>query len=243
MGKYQLLHEKRKVPGKTYVKHRRVNPSMPLQVIEMDIKFQWVISHQRYAFILTAIDCFTRKTLHWQVAYAIKKEQVVAAWESIIVQYLQPFGMMNKDITIEIRNDNDSRFAAKVVQEYLLENGLNQVFTHPYTPEENGHIESFHSILGKSLNQKGIFETITDLENHLKHFYHAYNYVRLHGSLDHLCPETFWIVWEKGLIKSTDGEKKARTHRLTKPHYELSGNDCRREASGSPQRAKQKTAA
>lgn len=130
MGEYQLLQEKRKAPGKTYVKHRRVKPSIPLQVIEMDIKIQWVLAHRRYAFILTAIDCIARKTLHWQVAYAITKEHVVAAWESIIVNYLQPSSLIDKDITIEIRNDNDSRFAAKIAKEYLLDNGLNQVFTH-----------------------------------------------------------------------------------------------------------------
>lgn len=56
MGDYQLLHEKRKKVGKVYVKHRRVDPRMPLEVIEMDIKFQWVVSHQCYAFILTDLE-------------------------------------------------------------------------------------------------------------------------------------------------------------------------------------------
>jgi hypothetical protein len=30
--------------------------------------------------------------------------------------------------------------------EFFVENHLNQVFTHPYTTQENGHIESFHAI-------------------------------------------------------------------------------------------------
>lgn len=143
MGDYQLLHEKRKKPGKVYVKHRRVDPRVPLEVIEMDIKFQWVVSHQCYGFILTIIDCFTCMVLHWQVAYSITQSQVIDAWEDVIVNYLQPHQMMNKKITIEIRNDNDSRFAAHSVQKYLAENGLNQVFTHPYTPEENGILNPF----------------------------------------------------------------------------------------------------
>ncbi|MFV0248687.1 MAG: hypothetical protein ACK5H1_06985 [Tenacibaculum sp.] len=25
------------------------------------------------------------------------------------------------------------------------------MFTHPYTPQENGHVESFHSVLGTHL--------------------------------------------------------------------------------------------
>jgi transposase InsO family protein len=39
--------------------------------------------------------------------------------------------------------------SAKLIQEFFKENYLNQVFTHPYTPQENGHIESFHAILAK----------------------------------------------------------------------------------------------
>jgi putative transposase len=234
MGDYQLLHEKRKKTGKVYVKHRRVDPRVPLEVIEMDIKFQWVVSHQRYAFILTIIDCFTRTVLHWQVAYSITQSQVIDAWEDVIVNYLQPYRMMDKKITIEIRNDNDSRFAAHSVQKYLAENGLNQVFTHPYTPEENGHIESFHSILGRSLERIGTFRTLQDLEQHLKGFYTIYNEVRLHGSLDHLPPKRFWKLWQEGLIESIVRKNKARRHRLLIPHYELSGNGSQKEHSARP---------
>jgi transposase InsO family protein len=45
---------------------------------------------------------------------------------------------LERGINIEVRNDNDSRFSAKLIQEFFKENYLNQVFTHPYTPQENG---------------------------------------------------------------------------------------------------------
>lgn len=234
MTQWQLLHEGREKAPRPYVRHRRVDPTQPLTVIEMDIKFQWVVSHQRYAYILTIIDCFTRKVLHWQVAYSIKKSQVISAWQQVIVNYLQPHQMLNKKLTIEVRNDNDSRFLAKKVQQYMAENHLNQVFTHPYTPQENGHIESFHAILGKSLDTK-TFYTITDLESHLHNFYHIYNNVRLHGSLDHLTPVVFWNLWENGLIESTPRKGKALKHRLKVPHYVLSVNGSLRAASGMPE--------
>ena len=116
------------------LKYSRVSPERPLEVLEMDIKFQWVNEHNRYAFILTVIGCFTWKTLHWTVAYSIKQEQVKEVWEQIIADYLQPNDMLKKGMTIEVRNDNDSRFAAKVIQVFFKDNHLNQVFTHPYTP-------------------------------------------------------------------------------------------------------------
>lgn len=129
MDRWQLLHEVRKKAPRPYVKYRRVNPMQPLTVIEMDIKFQWVVSHQRYAYILTIIDCFTRKVLHWKVAYSIKKNSVISAWQQVIINYLQPYQMLGKEIIVEVRNDNDSRFFAEEVRKYMEDNHLNQVFT------------------------------------------------------------------------------------------------------------------
>ena len=53
MKAYQLRHEKRPKTGRNYVKYRSVNPTAPLQVLELNIKFQWVSEHRRFAFILT----------------------------------------------------------------------------------------------------------------------------------------------------------------------------------------------
>lgn len=234
MQEYQLLNEKRSKSSRTYVKHRRVDPSEPLSVLEMDIKFQWVVEHQRYAFILSIIDCFTRKILHWQVAYSIKHDQVISAWEEVIVNYLQPHNTKQRAITIEVRNDNDSRFYAEKVKEYLQENDLNQVFTHPYTPQENGHIESFHAILGRSLERKH-FATIKDLTEHLEHFYKVYNQIRLHGSLDHLPPDLFWELWKQGKIKIIERKNKNRKFKLTIARYQLSGYVNLRELSARPE--------
>lgn len=234
MAKSQLLHEKRKRSTRKYVRHKRVDPSMPLEVIEMDIKFQWISEHQRYAYILTIIDCFTRRVLKWSSAYSINRNHIIRECEYVIVNYLQPHEMLKKKITIEVRNDNDTRFAAKIVQEFFKENGLDQVFTHPYTPEENGHVESFHSILSKSLERKEPFKTLTDLNEHLEHFYSIYNNIRLHGSLDHLNPDLFWDLWKRGLIHSEPRKNKTRKNKLTIPQYQLSGKGNLREHSACP---------
>ncbi|MGL4363541.1 MAG: transposase [Cellulosilyticaceae bacterium] len=230
MAEYQLLNDRNQKPAKNYVKHRRVYPQGPLEVLEMDIKFQWVMDQAKYAFILTVIDCFTRKVLYWTVAYSIKQNIVKQAWQEVILNYLQPYQMLKKEITIEVRNDNDTRFAAKEVQSFFKENHLNQVFTHPYTPQENGHIESFHAILGRSLNRKE-FKSLENLQNHLNDFYRIYNETRLHGSLDHLTPTTFWNMWNLNLIERKEVKNKPAKFYLKIPHYLLSGNGNLREVS------------
>lgn len=230
MKHYQLLHDRAKRQARKYVQHRRVNAQAPLEALEMDIKYQWVTEHERYAFILTVIDCFTRMVLGWRVAYSIKQRQVKDLWEEIIASYLQPNDLKGKELKIEVRNDNDSRFAAKQVQGFFRQNELYQVFTHPYTPQENGHVESFHSILSRSLERKS-FLTLNCLQNHLQHFYHIYNNVRLHGSLDHLSPSLFWQMWAQDMIITTVTKKKSLKHSLKVPHYQLSGNGNLRAVS------------
>jgi hypothetical protein len=77
--------------------------------------------------------------------------------------------LLGRGINIEVRNDNDSRFSAKLIQEFFKENYLNQVFTHPYTPQENGHIE-FSCDFGKKTTPFN-FWSIDELEEVLTLFY------------------------------------------------------------------------
>jgi|TARA_B110000977_G_scaffold183524_1_gene246270 putative transposase len=207
MFEHQLLQEKHAKPSKTHVKYRKVFPTQPLEVLEMDIKFVWVEEFKRHAYVLSVIDTFTRVLLHGHVGYSIKKEHVKKVWEHVIVNHLQPHDCLHKQIHIEVRNDNDSRFSAKEIQKYFKENQLNQVFTHPYTPQENGHIESFHAILSKKLKPYH-FWSIEQLEQVIILFYDKYNNQRLHSSICNLPPNIFVECWNKDLIKVSRDEKK-----------------------------------
>ena len=192
----------------------------------IDIKFVWIESARKYGYVLTIIDVFTRQILGWVVAMHITQHTVKAIWEEIILDHLQPNNMLTRGITIEVRNDNDKRFSAKLVQEFFKENYLEQVFTHPYTPQENGHIESFHAILGRSLD-KCHFETIEDLDMHLHLFYDRYNNRRLHGSIANLPPNIFNEQWSQGnILRCVDIKNKRVKFKLMIPYRDitLSGN-------------------
>jgi len=219
-----LLKEVVKKPQRAFVKYRKVLPRGPLEVIEMDIKYVWVEQYSRYAFVLTVIDTFTRAVLAWEVAYQIKQALVKQVWERVINNYLQPYDCLKRNIQIEVRNDNDSRFVAKSVQTFFAENHLDQVFTHPYTPQENGHIESFHAILSQKLKRYS-FWSLDDLEQTLVLFYEKYNNHRLHSSVLNLPPMVFWDCWDKNLVNTEINEsKRTMKHFLKIPYHKLSGN-------------------
>ena len=194
----------------------------------MDIKMAWIEQDRRNAYILTIIDTFTRVVLHWVMGYRMRWAQVKAAWEQVIVTHLQPADLLRKALHIELRNDNGPQFAATRIREFLKENHISQVFTHPYTPQENGHIESFHAILKKCIQQGPVW-LFAELEQRLTLFYEKYNNERLHGSLAFLPPHTFWQLWNTDKIERIELSQKKVKFKLKIPRYKISGNMNLRE--------------
>ena len=215
-----LLHERRRPTTGKRVQQRRFEVDGPLQGLEMDIKFIYVEEHRRHAFALTVLDVFTREVLDHHLGSSITQADVRTMWARIIEGHLQPADLLARGITVQIRNDNDPRFKAKTVQAFFAENHLDQVFTHVYTPQENGHIESFHAILGRGVGDRA-FPTLTQLQDFLTGFYEKYNTVRLHGSTAHLPPAVFRREWERGHVLVTADEKQRQRFRLTVPYAGL----------------------
>jgi len=232
---YRLMKEagllKQKVrpdTEKTYARYRIVTPERPLEVLEMDIKMVWTTQYRRHAYILNIIDTFTRMVLYWTVGYEMRQAQVKHAWQHVIENYLQPADLLNKGLHVELRNDNGPQFLAKTVTRFLAENHIKQVFIHPYTPQENGHVESFHHILKKALGNQP-FWSLQELEKRLEKFYDKYNNTRIHSSIAWLSPALFWQCWEDNMIeRKVMADKKVR-FKLKVAYQELSGYRNQRE--------------
>jgi transposase InsO family protein len=233
MKEHNLLRKRKPDTQKTYTKYRKVLPSEPLQVLEMDIKFVWIEQNRKHAPILTIIDTFTRAVLYYNLAFSITKKEVKEAWEYVIINHLQPSDCLNRKIDIEIRNDNDKRFSARIVRDFFEENNLKQVFTHPYTPQENGHIESFHAILSAHLKPYN-FWSFQELEQNLILFYEFYNNNRIHSAIAYTAPNVFRNLWNKNLIDmNMDLKKRTIKFKLKIPYDEIYQHTGNIEPKGS----------
>lgn len=224
MRQEHLLGQRNKAPGRTYAKYRTVAPGRPLELLEMDIKSVWCTRERRQAYILTILDTFTRQALHHSAALSMTRHQVKAAWDQVIEHHLQGADLLSKGLHVEVRSDNGPQFAARLVQEYFKENHLHQVFTHPYTPQENGHIESFHALLANFL-QRHTFWCFEELLAVLPGFYRDYNTRRPHASIAYLSPEVFAQAWHAALIARRLDQRGRVRFKLLIPYQELSG--CR----------------
>lgn len=236
LGLTKKNRRKGKSAKRRFVSTRVSNPIAPLTMLQMDIKQFWLYAERRAAYVVTVIDTFTRETLGYYKGFSIKAANIKTLWEEIIEMHLEPAGMAASDLQIEIRSDNGPQFIAEIVREFFKENGLNHVFTTPYTPEENGHIESFHGIMSRSLGK--YFFNMPELENRLDRFYQTYNYNRAHTATKGLPPVIFRRAWENDLVLTCYHQRKPTLIKLRYPLYEISGILSQRELLAGKNRAK-----
>lgn len=222
MYEYLLLEDNRNRRGREFVKYRRVTPTGPLQVLEMDIKYYWIHEKRRYAFVLTIIDAYTRYALTWSSGYSMKAIHVKQAWEYVVAEFLQPVGVSSDglDIDITVRSDNGKQFNSEIMTSFFNANNIRHEFTRPYTPEENGHIESFHGIIGKAL-KKDRFSSLENLENRLKKFYSSYNNQRSHSGTKGIPPAKFWALHELGKIEVIYLKNRAQAFKLKVAYQDI----------------------
>ncbi len=162
---------------------------------EFDIKYVWVSGQRKSMQVLTILDVYSRFNMGHYMAYNIKKEDVIKLFEEVIAEFGLP-----KNFTV--RNDNGSQFIASVVQDYLKANGITQEFTKPGTPQQNAHIESYHSILERAVCQRFEFENIKIAKRTMDEFREFYNFERIHGGIRFVSPYEYLL--QKGVdIKST----------------------------------------
>lgn len=77
---------------------------------------------------------------------------------------------------------------------------LDWVFTKPCTPDQNGHIESFHRIINKALANK-TFIVLNHLEKGLERFYICYNNDRSHSGTKGIPHVKFWSLYAMNCLE------------------------------------------
>jgi transposase InsO family protein len=166
---------------KLWVKNLVPEPSTAFSYWEFDIKFIHISSKGRYYPLLSVIDVYTRYLIGYMFQKSIKQADVIGFFDGIISDYKLPE-------TVYVRNDNGSQFESKLVRDYFASKGIIQEFTLPATPQQNAHIESYHSIINSAICRRiplVTFEQTSDLFSRWGKFY---NEERIHSGIKYLSP-------------------------------------------------------
>ncbi len=194
MKNKQLLkfqRDKSKKGYKNWVKDLVPNPTTEFTFLEFDIKYMYVAGKRTNVQVLTVIDVYSRWVLGHYIAWRIGKEDVINLFKEIQKNYPTIKNFI-------VRNDNGSQFEATLVQDFLKGEGITQEFTKPATPQQNAHIESYHSILESAVCRRMEFEDLNHTKEVMERFKNFYNFERIHGGLEYKSP------YEYLLQKGTD---------------------------------------
>lgn len=214
MKEHELLHPKiSRGPGyaKHYVQHRLPLLESPFATVEVDIKYVYIHEEQRNAFLITFLCTFSRFAAVWDLDYSMKSSKIADLvgqflQHSVVLKYSNKHGMK-----IKIRTDNGPQFIAKILAQELDRHNLEHEFINPSTPQENGHIESFHSTVTRLVCSRNIFQNLEQAKATFDQFYTAYNYTRVMKSLLYHAPIEFLELWNKGYIGIEKNKRKKET--------------------------------
>lgn len=186
MKNHNLLKPQRiRTSGKrNFIKFRKPVVERPLNYFEMDIKYIYIPEERRNAYLLSIIDVYSRKIIGHIFKRSIRKMDVINLWQSLKTT-------LNDFKKITIRNDNGSQFIANDVRGYFHYHNINHEFTNIATPEDDGHIEAFHSIMEREFLQRNDYTSFDEMKSAIARFMKCYNEERLHGSLNYRTPEQF----------------------------------------------------
>jgi transposase InsO family protein len=125
-------------PFRNPIKSRSTTASAPFKYIAMDLTSLFSNeTDQRFKWILTAIDLFTKKG--WAVPMSNKDTASIhAAFEQMLSKITR-----NGDQRIgSLRTDNGSEFKSEFIKSYLGDKGIKQVFSSAYTLQWTGRWRS-----------------------------------------------------------------------------------------------------
>ena len=171
----------------------------PFTYLQTDIKYIYIHGEHRNALLVSIIDCYSKAILSYKLAWSVRKQTVINLVQEMLSRYQFP-----KEIIL--RSDNGSQYEAGLFREYLSEMNIQHEFTHIASPQENCYIESFHSIVERTICRVYDFETIEEAKEVFHRFMNFYNLERLHGGIGNKSPQE--------LLKEIDTKKTLKLFQI-----------------------------
>lgn len=161
-----------------------VPPSGPDQLWEADMTYVWC-GIDGWCYLFNVIDVFTRQ---W-VGYSF---DTTASKESAIQSVLNSIASSKADTDrLRLRVDNGSQYRSKRFTDSMKALGIRVEFIYVHTPEQNGHIESFHKTLKREYIWTHDFASYQEADDIICMAHQDYNHSRIHSALGYRTPYEF----------------------------------------------------
>ena len=190
--KREIIRSNRKVP----------RPEGPGQFWESDMSYIWC-GVDGWCYCFNVVDVFTRQWLAFVLAdRATRHEAIMSVNNAVAAAEPTLPGLV-------VRVDNGTQYTSRDFRSSMAALGITLEYIYVNTPEQNGHIESFHKTLKKEYVWPHEFANLAEAEEVIRAAFDDYNNDRIHSSLGYLTPAEFAELW--GQLE--DGSESKQTIR------------------------------
>ena len=168
---------------------RLFKPEAPDQLWETDITYV-SCGTDGWCYCFNVIDCFTRQWMSYTFETSATRDMAVAS-------IVDAVAAAKPDCPgLRLRTDNGTQYASRDFRNAVkaLDIGRHE-FIFKNTPEQNGHIESFHKTLKHEYLWPHEFASYQEAAKILAEAFADYNRARIHSSIGYLTPHEFAAQW------------------------------------------------
>ena len=167
-----------------------IRADRPNEVWETDITYVWCGQVDGWCFCFNVLDIFTRQWLAYRFS-------TLATADVAIESLVEAVAVTKPNCSrLTLQCDNGSQYAGKKFRKAASLLGIHLSFIRTHTPEQNGHIESFHGTLKREYIWPHDFSNYQEAEAVISEAFRDYNRSRLHSALKYVPPDEFLASWE-----------------------------------------------
>lgn len=132
--------------------------------------------------MLNVIDLHSRECLAIEIDTSLTGERVTRVLDRIIEERGKP---------LVIQTDNGPEFTGKAMDKWAYVRKIKHHFIEPGKPQQNGHVESFNSLLRTMCLNQHWFLSLEDCRELINSWMYEYNWIRCHRSIGRIPPGLF----------------------------------------------------
>ncbi len=169
---------------------RLLKPEAPNILWEADMTYIWC-GRDGWCYLFNVLDVFTRIWLGYAFDTRAGRDNAIMSVNNSLAT--------NPEIdagALTLRVDNGSQYRSRQFIDSMKTLGIRLEFIFANTPEQNGHVESFHKTLKREYIWTRDFRDYQEAEAAMAEAFVDYNEKRPHSSLNYRTPNEFLSAWE-----------------------------------------------